>query len=78
MTLEEEMAFNRETRFTPGQKIRARCGVGCYLTEGKAYIVTEFIERKIVDGFRFPPYVVVVGDLGKPTPFHTHRFVAES
>ena len=30
-----------------------------------------------MDGFRFPAYVVVARDSGKPGTFHTHRFIAK-
>ena len=77
MTLDEEMAFYKETRFTPGQEVVAAHSFYPYLTGGKTYTVKEFIEPVRVDGFRFPAYVVVARDSGKSGIFHTHRFIAK-
>lgn len=77
MTIDESMAFNKETRFTPGQKVVAPWGMSLYLAAGKVYTVEEFIEPVVMDnGFRFPAYVKVIADHGKRGTFHTHRFHA--
>lgn len=68
------------SEFKEGQKVVAvgrLDGYRNHLTEGKEYTVTRYDPECVADnGFRFPAYVYVIGDMGKEVSAHHWRLRA--
>jgi len=65
-----------EKVFAKGQIVKGAFirGYENHLTKGKEYIVVEYDPPCHCENFTFPAYVTVIGDHGKPTNAHAHRF----
>ena len=63
-----------EQVFEVGQRVVTTGSYMWSLTEGEEYVVVEYRPSVCFPSFTFPPYVTVMGDLGRLVTGHTHRF----
>jgi hypothetical protein len=62
--------------FKPGDRVRViggRCAEQ-WLNYNTVYTVVEYLPELPVDFYKFPAYVVIMGDTGHRGTWHAHRF----